>query len=365
MYTNFKKHKINIFFLLIVLLTALFSILLVETFKTKQKTSYYNQQIRAARVMTTSIETIKEHRKELGIPINKDSDPNKTGVIGKEYTPLTTTLGNLESKRTALNPDFAAVMVKYYQRIGLEKGDYIGVGASGSFPGLILATLSASKVMELNPIIIYSIGASTYGANIPDFTFIEMLDELHEENIFPYEIKAVSLGGNLDKAKGLLTEDSKDVFREVAQKSDATYIYHENLRDSIEQRMDIYSKTSGQSEIACFVNIGGAVANFGQTNSSLSFPNGLVLNPPPIPDNKNRGLIFEYAARNKPIIHLLNIRELASQNDITVDPVPLPQPGNSGIYYEVVYNKYVVIISLLAIFVLLYIGMRYSNKKDK
>ena len=364
MYTNFKKHKINIFFLLIVLLAALFSILLVENFKTKQKTNYYNQQIKAARIMKTSIETIKKHRKELGIPINKDNDPNQTGVIGKEYTSLTTTLGNLESKRTALNPDFAAVMVKYYQEIGLEEGDYIGVGASGSFPGLILATLSASKVLNLNPIIIYSIGASTYGANIPDFTFIEMLDALNKENVFPYEIKAVSLGGNLDKAKGLLTEDSKEVFKEVAQKSDATYIYHEDLRDSIEQRMDIYSKASKQSEIASFVNIGGAVANFGQTNSSLSFPNGLVLNPPPIPDDKNRGLIFEYAARNKPIIHLLNIRELASQNDITVDPVPLPEPGNSGVYYEVVYNKFVVIISLLTIFVLLYIGTRYSNKKD-
>ena len=358
MLTNFKKSKINKYYLIIILIVAITAVFIVDNTKTKQKTNYYHQQQKAAQLMKKSINNLKEHRKELDIPINEKLDPNETGIIGKEYTSLTTTLGNLESKRTALNPDFAALMVRYFHRIGLNKGDYIGIGASGSFPGLILATLSASKTMELKPIIIYSVGASTYGANIPGFTFIEMLDYLNKKDIFPYKLHGVSLGGNLDKAEGLLTSNSKEEFIKTAKKADAPYIYNETLRESIEKRMQIYSNVSKESEIKGFVNIGGAVANFGQTNKSLSFPNGLVLNPPTIPDDKNKGLIFEYAAQGKPIIHLLNIRGLASESGITVDPVPLPEPGKSNIYYEVVYNKIILIISLLLIFTLLYIGLK-------
>jgi len=349
MFTNFKKSKICVYSLIIILFVSLFSIIVVNFFKTKQKTYYYLEQKEAAYLMKESIEAIREHRLSSNIPIDKDNDLNLTGIIGKEYTPLTTTLGNLESKRTALNPDFAALMVKYFHQIGLKKSDYIGIGASGSFPGLILATLSATQTMELKPIIIYSVGSSSYGANIIDFTFIEMLHYLNKKDVLSHKIKAVSLGGNLDKAKGLLIEGSKEIFIDTAQKANTKYIYEEVLKNSIKKRMEIYSNESKQSEIKCFVNIGGAVANFGKTNKSLSFPNGLVLNAHPIPEDNNRGLIFEYTAQNKPIIHLLNVRELASENNITVDPVPLPEPGKSGVYFEVVYNKLVILIALISI----------------
>src|SRR6056297_39465 len=278
MFTNFKKSKICVYSLIIILFVSLFSIIVVNFFKTKQKTYYYLEQKEAAYLMKESIEAIREHRLSSNIPIDKDNDLNLTGIIGKEYTPLTTTLGNLEAKRTALNPDFAALMVRYFKQIDLKDGDYIGVGASGSFPGLILATLSAADSLNLQPIIIYSVGASMYGANIPDFTFIEMLDYLNQENILPFKLKAVSMGGNMDTAEGLMVEESKETFIEIAKNANATFIYDESLADNIKQRIEIYSKESKNGEIECFVNIGGAVANFGKTSKSLSFPNGLVLN---------------------------------------------------------------------------------------
>ena len=361
MFTHFAKSKINIYFLVLILIAAILAISLVDNFKNIKKTDHYEQQIRAAETMHSAINKLSEHRKELNIPIDENIDPNETGIIGKEFTPLTTTLGNLEAKRTALNPDFAALMVRYFNQIGLQEGDYIGVGASGSFPGLILATLSAADSLNLQPIIIYSVGASMYGANIPDFTFIEMLNQLNKEKILPFKLEAVSMGGNMDTAEGLMVEESKETFIEIAKNADATFIYDESLADSIKQRIEIYSKESKNGEIECFVNIGGAVANFGKTSKSLSFPNGLVLNSPPIPDDKYRGLIFEYAAQGKPIIHLLNIRELASKNGITVDPVPLPKPGESDVYYEIVYNKYILVLSLLVIFLLIYVGIKFKK----
>lgn len=46
----------------------------------------------------------------------------------------------------------------------------------------------------------------------------------------------------------------------------------------------------------------------GTSPYTLTFPNGLVLDPPTIPANEDRGLTFEYAARHIPVVHLLNVR---------------------------------------------------------
>ena len=86
----------------------------------------------------------------------------------------------ISARRFWSNPDFAALMVKFFQQAGLQEGDIVAIGASGSFPGLIIATLSACKAMNITPLIIYSIGASEYGATIPTFTFIDMLKILNE-----------------------------------------------------------------------------------------------------------------------------------------------------------------------------------------
>lgn len=57
---------------------------------------------------------------------------------------------------------------------GAEKGDTVAVNLSSSFPCLNLAVLCALDAMELKGIVINSVGASTYGANLPDFTYLDM-----------------------------------------------------------------------------------------------------------------------------------------------------------------------------------------------
>jgi hypothetical protein len=62
-----------------------------------------------------------------------------------------------------------------------------------------------------------------------------------------------------------------------------------------------------------------------------------------IPNHPERGLIFEYQNLGIPIIHLLNIRDLAVKNGIPIDPVPLPEAGEGDIYKRITYNKYIII----------------------
>ena len=55
----------------------------------------------------------------------------------------------------------------------------IGAGFSGSFPTLNLAVLAAGEAMNVKVIYIASMGASTFGANQPQFTFPDMVCRLY------------------------------------------------------------------------------------------------------------------------------------------------------------------------------------------
>lgn len=344
---NWVKCNISINKLIIVLLILCTGFVIVEMTKQKKLNSYYQEQVESAQMMQKSLQAVYKERIIRGIAIDEKTDPNRTGLIGEEYTRLTTTIGNLSAKRTSTNPDFAALMVKYFKEAGLKSGDIIAVGSSGSFPALILATLSACKSIGITPLIIYAIGASEYGATNPHFTFIDMLEILNKKNIFAYSLLAVSMGGNNDQAEAMLFPDSQEIIRDIAYRSDSIFIDMDHLADNIQRRMELYQKAAGNKGISLFVNIGGASVNYGNTIASLTYPNGLVLDGPKIPDHPERGLIFEYQALGLPIIHMLNIRDLALKNGIPIDPIPLPEIGQSQVFFEWRYQKWMVVLVIL------------------
>src|SRR5690606_3582001 len=104
-------------------------------------------------------------------------------------------------------------------------------------------------------------------------------------------------------------------------------------------RLKIYREEAEGNVIELFVNIGGASANFGDSLASITFPNGLVQGGLEIPALAERGLIFEFLAAGIPVVHLLNIRDLAIKNRLPLDPIPLPEIGQSEIYFEHKYQK--------------------------
>ncbi len=357
------NYNITIKNLIILFLIVGIGFVAVEHTKQKIPTSYYQLQIEGAKTMLESLQVIREGREAKGIPIDEKSDPNKTGIIGEEYTCLTTTLGNLSAKRTSANPDFAALVVKYFKQAGLEAGDIIAIGSSGSFPGLNIATLSACKAMKIKPLLIYSIGASEYGATIPDFTFIDMLKILNQKDIMPYQLLAVSMGGNNDQAEAMLYPDSQEVIRNIAQRSNTFLIDTDSLVNNIQRRMALYQEAAGEgSQIKLFVNIGGASANYGNTTASITYPNGLIMNGPEIPDHPERGLIFEYQKLGLPVIHLLNVRDLALKNGISIDPIPLPEIGQSRVYFELQYQKWIIVLTILIGMIVLVLSRKYNSK---
>jgi poly-gamma-glutamate system protein len=290
--------------------------------------------VEAARLMARSLASVKALRLEKRFPIDPALDPNATGIIGDEFSPLTTSVGDVEAKRTAANPAFAAVMVGYFRRAGLQAGDVVAVGASGSFPAFALATLSAARVLDLRPIVIYSIGASMYGANLPGFTLVDMLERLRADGVLPYELAAVSPGGDADAGGGVLFDESGATLMAETRRSGLPIVTGRSLADRIKDRLRIYDEASSGRPIRCFVNIGGSAASFGSTNASLSLPNGLILRPPALPSSPTRGVVFEFAARGVPVVHLLFVKGLARDNGLAFDPIPIPPIGEGAVYKD-------------------------------
>ncbi len=103
------------------------------------------EMARASQTMREAENALFLCQDDKGLGLYERADVNRTGLIGLETSPITTTLGNLEAKRTTTNPDFAALLVRLLAEAGVKRGETIAVGASGSFPALIVAALSAAK----------------------------------------------------------------------------------------------------------------------------------------------------------------------------------------------------------------------------
>ena len=88
-------------------------------YKVVFKKDGYDYKINASRLMERSLQKIKKDDKE----IDSSYDPLETGVVyfknGLE--------GNLDSKLTTLNPNFAGLVVDMFIKANLEEGDNIAV----------------------------------------------------------------------------------------------------------------------------------------------------------------------------------------------------------------------------------------------
>jgi poly-gamma-glutamate system protein len=277
----------------------------------------------AAERMAEGLEATRAHCREQGILVDPILDPNGSCLIGPQLTPLFTTQGQLEAKRTTLNPDLAGLLVHLLREAGVEEGGRVAIGASGSFPGLLLATLVAVEAMGAQPVTLLSLGSSSYGATRMELHLLDLHELWRREGVIQAGVGAVSLGGTDDvglEFEPQVREGLTDQIRGMGLR----LIQEAELQANVAGRMEIYGP------VAVFVNVGGAQANMGVSSDILQVPPGLSLNLD-APDPSQRGVLFEMASLGIPVIHLLHIRGLALQYGLPWDPAPLPLPGESDL----------------------------------
>ena len=151
--------------------------------KTIDVSPSYDSKVKAASLMKSAMDELKDHRMEQSVFIDIENDPNETGLVGGPYSLITTDEGDLDAKLTTLDPNFAAVVIDLMYQLGLKKNDTVAVLMTGSMPGANIAVLTACKALGLNPVTISSVGASQWGANQIDFTWLDMEKILFEKEI--------------------------------------------------------------------------------------------------------------------------------------------------------------------------------------
>ncbi len=347
------KAKSNIVLGLLFLL-ALLAFIAVENGKMDVKQDYYNEKLQAAKLSQAAEDYLKNYRLENGVFIDDVNDPNQTALIGQEYSLITTDQGNIESKLSAINPNFAAVIVQLLKEAGLKEKDRVAVAFSGSFPGMNISVMAALETLNLHPVVITSVGASNFGANDPYFTWLDMESLLHKSGIFHFKSVAASIGGGNDIGRGLSPE-GRDLIVKAIERNDVEFIHENHLENSIARRMEIYEKSGGGKPVRAFINVGGGIASLGNTINGQLIPSGLT-EQLPMSNFPLHGVIIQMGRKGVPIIHLLNIDQMLEKYGLPSNPVPLPDPGDGGIFIQKKYNLLVTsIVTAILILVIVYI----------
>jgi poly-gamma-glutamate system protein len=349
--------------ILVLLALSILFFVLAKFLPSREGAKVKGEMIRASEIMAEAVDVIKECRAAKGLILDKNIDLNQTGLIGLEFSPITTSIGSIEAKRTTTNPNFAALIVSLLKKAKIESGDTIAVGASSSFPALIVAVLSAAKAMNLKPIMINSLGASQWGANNLDFHWLDMQNCLLNAGVFDAKPIGLSLGGARDEGKDMSPEGRSFLANEIRE-SGIFFIHETDLKRNVEARMRLYEEKAGESKIKAFINIGGSWPNMGEDPEILKLRPGLVKIkqfPPP----ERRGVLFEMAALKIPAIHLLYIKGLVDRYGLSWDPVPLPQPGKGKIFQLVGKRQTSFLFLAAAYFLLVTIVMVFRNKLGK
>ncbi|MDR7870233.1 MAG: poly-gamma-glutamate system protein [Tissierellaceae bacterium] len=318
----------------------------------------YKTKIQAYEYMEELMKTVSKYKQELNIDLSQE-DIHKTGMIGQSNSPITTSLGSIEAKRTSANPDMAALVVELLHKARVKSGDRIGANFSGSFPSLNLAVLSACKAMKVEISYITSIGSSNFGANDPELTFPDMAIKLASEGLIKDPGVAFSIGGTNDN--GL--EMDGDILSNITNRLKSSGLNHLNIQD-YKENLNIRKKLlERDGSISCFVNVGGNTTSLGKGEASIYFGQGL-LTEKPIPITEKSGLIEIYRNQGTPVIHLLNLKKLTADYGMAYDPVVLPPKGTSSLYVKSSYNHIVAIVFIGVSLLGLIIYRKLKFKKD-
>lgn len=351
-----RPSKVPRTILVVVAILAIASISTVELIKVRKQQPYYREKIQAALAMKRGMDVIREYRvKNIG-PVDTGPDPLNSGLIGLAQSPITSTLGHLPVKQTTVNPNWAAVMIQMYTEADLKAGDVVAMGFSGSFPALNLAALVAAKVLKLKPIVITSAAASTWGANIPAFTWLDMERVLYSEGVIPCRSAAASLGGKEDQALKLSKEGQR-LLKEAVRRNGVRLLEGDLAEENVDRRMTVYHDIAGDRPVAAYVNVGGGTVSVGTVVGKKLFRPGLNLKAPAGALEVD-GVMSRFAREAKPVVNMVYIEKVAEEYGLPKIPSEMPKVGEGGIYLQIKYNLYLAAANLVALVVILFVLLR-------
>ena len=325
----------------------------------------YDMKIKAANLMKESMVELKNVRMEAGVFIDDENDPNETGLVGSPFSLIPTDEGDLDAKLTTLDPNFSAGMVELMLRLNLQKGDTVAILLTGSMPGANIAVLTAANAMGLIPMVITSVGASQWGANHADFTWLDMESILFNKGLINSRSVAASVGGRNDMGR-LLSPAGREIIISNIENYNIPLIRKNRLAENIDERMKLFESFNKITNYSAMINVGGGVASLGTSFNSKLLPAGIINRSDvvniSIRDGGIEGVLAKFAKKNVPVLHVLNIKSLTEQLGMPFAPIPIPEVGSGVLYAE---EKYNILIATVCLFIVcgLVFGVGYQSKQ--
>jgi len=227
-------------------------------------------------------------------------DPQRTGVVGIEHSPLTTTIGNEEAKELSREPGWATWLVRELASRDIWSGADVAVSFSGSFPALNIAVLAALQELKADVKAIASVGASSWGANEVGLSWPEMERLLREEKILRVGSSAVTLGGTGDRGHEW-GEYAQKLAVLAVRRSRLPLLKPISLRDAVKKRMLFYGEPD---DYFCFINVGGGQATLGGGANIRFDRGGWFFKPHPLHGNPD-GVMDRFLDAGVPCLNLL------------------------------------------------------------
>lgn len=323
----------------------------------------YDAKMRATGVMNDAINIIEEYR----LPAIDEArasavDPLVYSLLGEKDSPITTDEGRIEDKITALNPNFAAVVVDLLHKVKVQKGDTIAVLLTGSTPGANIAVLAASQALGITPIIITSVSSSWWGANMPDFTWLDMEKVLLAGSITSYRSVAASIGGSDDHGGVRLSTIGRQLIVDAINRNEVTFIEQGSLSANIDGRMKVFTNNAPLSSYKALINVGGGIAAIGHRENQKLIPTGFSKRIP-TRNYPGRGVIHNFSDANIPIININDISTLARRYNLPIAQLPLPEAGKGIMFERKQYNLNAAAIALVLMLVIL-IVVKYLDRQQ-
>ncbi len=359
---------------------AVVGLVAVEVFPSEEQQPHYAEKMLAARKAQDALDVIRDASERRGLYLRAKTDPAASRMIGEVLSPITSGSGSLVSKQTSVNPNFAAVVVQWLKELRVKSGDVVAVGVSGSFPAMNIAVYSALHELGIEPIIISSTAASQWGANDPNFTWLDMEAVLRKNEVFPYKSVAASLGGVGDDAIGL-TKRGRRMLERAIERNEMTLLADiEPQRPTAEivdeqkghglanlalvdegrvrERMRVYYEMAGDRTIKAYVNVGGGTVSVGTKVGKRKFLPGVNARPPKGIDEMPPSVLGAFLETGVPGIHLTRIIDLAEEYGLDIAPRITPEVGTGDVFQKRQPNRWLAGIVLALILLSLFVVAR-------
>ncbi len=361
------KRKLNYIDFAILTLASFIFFAFQKISLKETKTKYFKLKKKAAINTFEAFKAVKEEVLRRGIEIDTINDPLESGLIGLRESEITTDLGDLDAKLTSINPNFSALFVEWLKKIGVKKGDYVAVAYTGSFPALNIAMTIAIQTIGAKPIIITSLGSSNWGANHPEWTYLDIENFLYKKGFFKFKTVAASRGGADDIGRGLSETGRNLLDMAIKRNNIKIFIQEKPLQKAVERRMEIYDSIAGNGRIKAFINIGGGVAVFGVSDLKEILKEGIIL--PYRYSLKDfsllpvKGVVLKFMERGIPIINVIDIKRIARKYNMPIAPAVMPSPVEGKIFFKKKYSLPFILLEF--VFFIVIIGIILYIKREE